>query len=339
MQKTEIAWTDASWNPVRGCTKISPGCTHCYASTFAERWRGIKGHPYEHGFDLRLVPEKLGEPLKWKQPKKVFVNSMSDLFHEDVPDEFIDQVFAVMALCPQHTFQVLTKRPKRMAEWCAVRNRMLGIVAAADFMTKSHRLKPCWPLPNVWLGTSVESQRYADERIPHLLKCPASVRFLSCEPLLGPLDLSAIKLAVDLEVDALTGEHRQFCDEGIDHPSAEQFFDGGPRISWCIAGGESGPGCRRCDVAWIRSIVEQCKAASVPVFVKQLGGKPVGLRAWCDRCNYQSSTAMHGLDCDKTRILKDRKGGDMAEWPNDLQVREFPTAQYCAKPSSPAAAL
>src|SRR6185312_14280881 len=118
-EQSNIEWTDATWNPVRGCTKVSPGCAHCYAETFAERWRGVKGHPYEQGFDLRLVPEKLTEPLRWKKPRRVFVNSMSDLFHEDVPDGFIDKVFAVMALCPQHTFQVLTKRPERMRHYMA----------------------------------------------------------------------------------------------------------------------------------------------------------------------------------------------------------------------------
>jgi protein gp37 len=171
-----IEWTDATWNPVRGCTKVSPGCKNCYAETFAERWRGVPGHAYEQGFDLRLVPEKLDEPLRWKKPRRIFVNSMSDLFQEGVPDDLHRDVFAVMALAPQHTFQVLTKRADRMRDYCrsAIRVRPAG-----------DRASVAWPLPNVWLGVSVENQHFADERIPLLLQTPAAVRFISAEPLLG----------------------------------------------------------------------------------------------------------------------------------------------------------
>jgi protein gp37 len=172
-----IEWTDATWNPVRGCTMVSPGCTHCYAATFAERFRGVPGHPYEQGFDLRLVPEKLTEPLQWAAPKRVFVNSMSDLFHVGVPDLFIAGVTSVMLAANWHTFQVLTKRADRMAEL------LRGPLRSAA------------ELPNVWWGVSVEDRKYGLPRIDRLRDTPAAVRFLSIEPLLedlGEIDLSGI---------------------------------------------------------------------------------------------------------------------------------------------------
>ena len=169
-----IEWTDATWNPVRGCTKISPGCKNCYAETFAERFRGVKGHPYEQGFDLRLVPEKLGEPLRWRTPKMIFVNSMSDLFHEGVPDEYIVAVAKVMAAAKWHTFQVLTKRSKRMQD---LLNTSLEFAAS---------------LRHIWWGVSVENKQHGLPRIEHLRSAPAAVRFLSIEPLLE--DLKKLKL-------------------------------------------------------------------------------------------------------------------------------------------------
>jgi protein gp37 len=172
-----IEWTDATWNPVRGCTKISPGCKHCYAETFAERFRGVRGHPYERGFDLRLVPEKLAEPLRWATPRMVFVNSMSDLFHEDVPDEYVVAVARVMQLASWHTFQVLTKRSARMRDLLASKLAF----AARD--------------AHIWWGVSVEDQKYGAPRIAHLRAAPAAVRFLSIEPLLedvGRVNLSGI---------------------------------------------------------------------------------------------------------------------------------------------------
>lgn len=176
-EHSSIEWTDATWNPVRGCTKISPGCAHCYAETFAERFRGVPGHPYEQGFDLRLVPEKLREPLRWAGSRMIFVNSMSDLFHEDVPDDFIIDVARVMELASWHTFQVLTKRSERQRDLLRGRLRF-----AAD-------------LPHIWWGVSVEDQRHGLPRIVHLRSAPAAVRFLSVEPLLedlGMLDLEGI---------------------------------------------------------------------------------------------------------------------------------------------------
>jgi protein gp37 len=176
-ENSSIEWTDATWNPVRGCTKISPGCKHCYAKTFAERWRGIPNHPYEQGFDLRLVPEKLHEPLKWKTPKRIFVNSMSDLFHPDVPDDYIIEITKVMMLTPWHTYQVLTKRSDRLSE---LLNTKLSFASRAS---------------HIWWGVSVENKTHGIPRIAHLRAAQTQVRFLSVEPLLedlGQLNLEGI---------------------------------------------------------------------------------------------------------------------------------------------------
>ncbi len=193
-QLSTIQWTDSTWNPVTGCTKVSPGCKNCYARTFAERFRGVKGHPYEQGFDLKLWPERLTLPLKWRKPRLIFVNSMSDLFHERVPDEFIEQVFEVMRKANWHTFQVLTKRSERMLAWvgeryCPADERMPG--------------KQPWP-PNVWIGVSVESQEYT-WRIRNLVRVPAGVRFLSLEPLLGSIELP-VPLMKDIHWVIVGGE-------------------------------------------------------------------------------------------------------------------------------------
>jgi len=212
MQRSSIEWTEATWNPVTGCTQISPGCAHCYALTFAERFRGVPGHPYENGFDLQLRPDRLDQPLRWKKPRTIFVNSMSDLFHDEVPEDYIQQVFEVMESASHHRFQVLTKRSKRLAE-----------------------LAPALPWPsNVWMGVSVENQRFTS-RVDDLRRVRAAVRFLSCEPLLGPLDL-------DLR-----------------------------EIHWVIAGGESGPGARAMAPDWVRRVRDQCITADVPFFFKQWG--------------------------------------------------------------------
>lgn len=173
-EHSEIEWTDATWNPVRGCTKITPGCTHCYAETFAERFRGVAGHPYEQGFDLRLVPEKLAEPLRWKSPKMIFVNSMSDLFHKDVPDDYVLNVVRVMQTANWHTYQVLTKRSERLRD-------MLQTTLSAAATE-----------PHIWWGVSVENRKHGLPRMDHLRAAPARVRFLSIEPLLE--DLGEINL-------------------------------------------------------------------------------------------------------------------------------------------------
>jgi protein gp37 len=217
--RSHIEWTDATWNPVRGCTKVSPGCKQCYAAVFAERWRGVKGHPYEQGFDLKLVPDKLLDPLEWARSRTVFVNSMSDLFQEGVPEEFIFDVFRIMRLADWHVYQVLTKRADRMQKLLSTQQSCVE------------------KLNHVWLGVSVEDRRFGVPRIDQLRATPASVRFLSIEPLLedlGELDL-----------------------RGID---------------WVIVGGESGPGCRPMEPAWVHSIKAQCRRSQVPFFFKQWGG-------------------------------------------------------------------
>jgi protein gp37 len=220
-----IEWTDATWNPATGCNKVSPGCKHCYAETFSERFRGVPGHPFEQGFDLRLWPARLELPLRWRTPRRIFVNSMSDLFHERVPDEFITSVFETMRFAHWHQFQVLTKRPERMARFLA-----------AHAVTKGELRETH---PNVWAGTSIETQRYVG-RAEIVASIPATVRFLSCEPLLGPLDLKGVL--------------------------------GRTGINWVIAGGESGHGARPMDADWVRSIRDQCRKARVPFFFKQWGG-------------------------------------------------------------------
>jgi protein gp37 len=236
--QSTIEWTDASWNPVRGCTKVSPGCKHCYAERFAERFRGVPGHPFEQGFDLKLAP------LRWKKPRRIFVNSMSDLFHESVPFEYVDRVWAAMLLAPQHSFQVLTKRPARMRTYLHSFD-LYGRVLRAANEFRSER--PClmsigvsdpmkFPAKRIWLGVSVEDRKYGLPRIQYLRESPARIRFLSIEPLLEDLG----------EID----------------------LDG---ISWVIVGGESGPGARPLDLDWVRDIREQCRRAGVACFVKQLG--------------------------------------------------------------------
>ncbi len=308
---TTIQWTDFTWNPVRGCSVVSPGCTNCYAMKQAHRfstgwYAGLTKltncGPVWTG-DVRLVPEKLDEPLRWRKPRRIFVNSMSDLFHEKVPDEFILAVLGVAALAPQHTFQILTKRPERMREVIGCFTGLEDAAVKACVGNALNRIgvrSVChvdwtWPIRNVWLGTSCEDQARADERIPLLLQTPAAVRFLSVEPLLGPVVLWRLKNDPTLGANAR-----------------------GP--DWVIVGGESGPGARPCDVAWIRSLVEQCKAAMVPVFCKQLGSFPCAYR--------EVGTAKGG--CLVPIELRHRKGGDPTEWPTDLRVREFPKTE--AKP-------
>jgi len=213
-----IEWTDATWNPVTGCTKITAGCDNCYAERFSERFRGTLGHPFENGFDLQLRPERLGQPLGWRRPRMIFVNSMSDLFHKDIPAEFIDRVFDTMEAGDWHTYQVLTKRSSLMRDYLS-RRYGSGIAPA-----------------HIWCGVSIEDGS-ATARLRHLQESPANIRFLSIEPLLGPVG------RVDL--------------------------DG---ISWVIAGGESGPGARPLAAEWVREVRDQCNAQGVAFFFKQWGG-------------------------------------------------------------------
>lgn len=213
-----IEWTDATWNPVTGCTKITRGCDNCYAERFAERFRGVAGHPFEGGFDLTLRPERLRQPLGWRRPRMIFVNSMSDLFHKEVPRSFIDEVFDAMEAADWHVFQVLTKRSSLMRDYLR------------------HRYGAKRGPWHIWCGVSVEDG-LAGSRVAHLQTAPAGVRFLSIEPLIGPVG------TLDLA--------------GID---------------WVIAGGESGPGARAIEQAWVRAIRDQCAAQNVAFFFKQWGG-------------------------------------------------------------------
>lgn len=334
---TTIEWTHPpgyrgeSWNPVTGCTKVSQGCKHCYAERVFPRAYAASGRQF---VDVLTHPDRLGAPLKRRAPTCWFVNSMSDLFHEAVPDEFIDRVFAVMALAPKHRFIVLTKRPARMREYLSdarLHSRLHEAVKAR--MGYHHRQRPAInaadiPLPNVWLGVSAEDQATADKRIPLLLQTPAAVRLVSLEPLLGPVDLDPLWLRPSPSTAAQNGRtaHLPLSHWTNWHTTA---------LDWLIVGGESGPGARPCDVAWIRSIVTQGQAAGVAVFVKQLGARPAG---WCvgrlhddlhlrDRDDYCDIEAAHeGAACDAgCRLLSDRKGGDPSEWPEDLRVRGWPT--------------
>ena len=223
-----IEWTQATWNPVTGCTRVSPGCDHCYALTFAERFRGVPGHPYEQGFDLKLWPDRLELPFKWKKPRRIFVNSMSDLFHKDVPDHFILDVFRTMTLANQHIYQVLTKRPSRLVNTSLTEKITQHIFELTGSTT--------WPA-HIWLGVSVETMQYA-WRVDALRKVPVSTRFISAEPLLGPLDTLCLN-----------------------------------DIHWLISGGESGPGHRYCDPSWVRTLRDRCQHDGVAFFHKQWGGR------------------------------------------------------------------
>ena len=304
MATTSIEWTDRVWNPVTGCTKVSPGCKHCYAETIADRFWATQYPKVEFCAEQASRPrrftdvwtheDRLLEPLSWRKPSKVFVNSMSDLFHEDVPDEFIDRVFAVMAIAHWHTFQVLTKRAARMRAYMTALGRRDRVVAAGIRMLRDYgkagTVDRLQALPNVWLGVSVEDQPRADERIPLLLQTPAAVRFISAEPLLGLVDIY------------------QYLGGGR-NPIGPAY--GGKGLDWVIVGGESGPKSRPFDVAWARLIVQQCQAAGVACFVKQMGAN------WREH----SPNGDPGLIQWTTR---DRKGGDPNEWSEDLRVREFP---------------
>jgi protein gp37 len=298
---SQIQWTDATWNPVTGCTKVSDGCRHCYIERTApfrtqhRRFAGPSG-PGAPGATtgVLLHPERLDRPLRWRRPRRVFVNSLSDLFHPEVPDAFIASIFQVMAAAPRHTFQVLTKRPGRMASLVP---RLPELINGNDLALVEERARvTAWPPANVWLGVSVEDQHAADLRIPILLRTPAAVRFCSCEPLLGPVDLG---LAVCRQTAPSYRHGLTRTTVHLGGCCARAL--GGAALRWVIVGGESGPGARPMDLAWARSLVEQCRVAGVAVFVKQLG------RAW-------SQAAGLGAG----------HGGDPAHWPADLRVRGLP---------------
>lgn len=268
---------DTQWNPVQGCTPASEGCAHCWARQMYERFH------MEPFSEIRTLPDRLSKPLHWRKSRVIFVCNTSDLFHEAVPFEFIAAVFGVMAACPQHTFLVLTKRPDRMREfffWWAGRKPGMILTGETGALVLDHQL----PRDNVWLGVTVENQVRANERIPLLMRTPASHRWLSCEPLLGRVDLGLF---------------------GI-QPWAERYKPIARDLGAVVIGGESGRNARSCYLAWVRSIRDQCRDAGVPCFVKQLGSFPMSFFAHESRIR-----------------LRDRAGADPSEWPEDLRVREL----------------
>lgn len=341
MDSTKIQWTEATWNPVRGCSRVSAGCDNCYAMRQAHR-QSRPGAAYDgltrigkRGVDwagfARLVPEQLDQPLRWKRPRKIFVNSMSDLFHESLTFEEIAAVWGIMHEARQHTFQVLTKRPKRAAEFfawvaaqakaqrtgddygivCQHRAYMALEVLGGHNRFPLHHVKETfrrwpWPSLNVWLGVSGENQKTVDDRASVLLELPAAVRFISLEPLLEEVTIWAY----------LKGELR---DRSL------VALGGAPMhgLDWVIVGGESGNGARLFDVTWAEDIVRQCRDANVACFVKQLGAVPFDSRE-SDRTTDEPHPQGAAHDASCRLDLSDRKGGDMAEWPEPLRVRQFP---------------
>ncbi|GAA2035410.1 phage Gp37/Gp68 family protein [Catenulispora yoronensis] len=314
MNTTTIEWTDRTWNPVTGCTRVSPGCDRCYAENIARRFAG--GAAFPNGFAVTLHPERLDAPRRWRRPARVFVNSMSDLFHNDIPDEFVLAVFQTMADTPQHTFQILTKRPARMRAFCdrlGFRDPTRAEAAAGHLSIAYLEDHPAdvapwdaWPLPNVWLGVSVEDQARAELRIPALLRTNAAMRFISAEPLIGPLDLEtwfkhvqtpacdrcSVKGALDWHSGHLWGRCDCTC-----HPGSRPN-----RLDWVIIGGESGPGARPMDLTWARNLIELGRVAGFAVFMKQLGTAWARRHDWC----------------------RSPKGADMEDWPERLRVRQMP---------------
>ena len=313
---TTIPWTDETWNPITGCSMHSPGCTHCYALVeHAMRHKAFlngRKMPAQYSQPFEVVqchPERLDYPLHWRAPRLCFVNSGADLFHKDVPEEFLDRIFAVIALAQEHTFQVLTKREDRMLDYLSrMQERAVPISVAItrNPWWRGPNASPCatgaiedriaaGPLPNLWPGVSVESKKYL-RRLDALRQVPAAVRMVSFEPLLEDLG----------QVD-LTG------------------------IGWAVIGGESGKDARYTHVAWIRYLMEQCVAAGVPAFVKQVGAKPVDWadyvdKFWPKRTRRASVAVMQGTALRSGTMLRleDPKGGDPKEWPEDLRRREFP---------------
>lgn len=325
MSKSSIEWTGHTWNPTKGCSIKSPGCKNCFAMREAYRFGFNPQLPVYHGLTklvngkpvwtgkLALAPDStLLQPLKRKKPTTWFVNSMSDLFHEDIPDGWIDSVFAVMALTPQHTYQILTKRADRMREYFAAETRansINGAIWSALGTPRGSKIKHggnwrcALPLPNVWLGISCERQQEADERIPLLLQTPAAIRFISAEPLLGPIDLTALTLSgVSSKFDALKqgATYSSKPDGGrFYHISDQQTLD------WVIVGGESGPDAWPMHPDWARSLRDQCEDAGVPLFFKQWGAFSPYLTGPGARANVAGGD---GATLKMTRVGKKRAG-------------------------------
>lgn len=320
--KSAIEWTDASWSPIRArnlktgkigwhCEHDTTGCEFCYAERMNKRLG--TGLPFKPGhrkdINIFLDEEMVLAPLRWKKPRMIFVCSMTDLFADFVRDEWIDKVFAIMALCPQHTFQVLTKRAGRMRDYMqecvskqgrplvgvAIKGKQEMATAKPGMCLARDTFAPA-PLPNVWLGVSCERQQEADERIPHLLQTPAAVRFVSAEPLLGPIAVGPWLHDSDCDLQEHGAAGTCTCSEPRE-----------VRLDWVIVGGESGPKARPMNIEWANSIIAQCRFADVACFVKQLG-----------TCAMSDGYPMH---------YADRKGGDWNEWPDDLRIREFPKTE------------
>jgi len=327
---SNIQWTDVSSNPIHltkpdgshgghWCRKVSDGCKHCYSETqnqsgffsFASHLEYSGDVPSNLIFDEAIALKW----LSWKSPKKIFVCSMTDLFGEWVNDEWVDKILAIASLCPQHTFQILTKRPERAKEYFDNHANVETFIRTGARSMK--HVKAQLPLPNVWIGTTVENQAMADKRIPLLLQIPAVVRWLSVEPLLGQIDLGLLGTVPRDINPTYTAVHEY--------------------ISWVVVGGESGSGARPCSVEWIEAIAQQCKVADVPIFVKQLGNFPVtsnpenftktelitrkNYAHWC----FEEATKM-GFELEGMHQIKlrDRKGGNISEFPENLRIREFP---------------
>lgn len=304
---TGIQWTERVWNPTTGCDKISPGCDTCYALTMAKRLKAMGQAKYQRdgdpatsgpGFGLTVHRDAVNLPLDWRKPRQIFVNSMSDLFHHEVPERFVGDVWNTMAIADWHQFQILTKRPVRA-------RKILNGWADAGWYWRRTDMMWCGPLagplPNVWLGTSTEDQRHAQARIPHLMQTPAATRFISAEPLLGPLDLTP--WLGGLICGCGIGP------DGIPRGSGcapECMEPRGLALDWVIVGGESGRDARPMDLDWVRDIRDQCAASGTALFVKQLG------TVWA---------RLNGLA---------GKGGDPETWPEDLRIREMPAAVQVA---------
>ena len=359
--KTGIARTDSTWQVTSGCRECSPGCVNCYATRQAHRMGGnpnakiraryhsltvVRSNAPRWTGEVRELVDQLAVPLRWREPRRVFVDSLSDLFQDGVSPEFIAAVFGVMAACPRHTFHVLTKRPERMRQWIeAMGAHPLEIAEAAiealgfgsrnalavydgAWMDRSWS----WPLANVWLGASIEDQARAEERIPHLLAIPAAVRFLSCEPLLEPVRLDRLRTRSGEEWDALRGERCVDArvargGQAVGHMIATR------RVDWVIVGGESGPRARPFDLEWAHRLLAQGQDAGVPCFAKQTGDDPT-----CGRCGDSGVTYAafkdDAIDCptcegraqDGRLVIPGHHGADPMRWPRWMRVRQFPDA-------------
>ena len=332
--KSKIPWTDATWNPVVGCTKVSAGCANCYAEKMAYRLACMGQKKYQAVISTDGGPwngeiyydeSVLDKPLHWKKPRRIFVCSMGDLCHTNVPFEFIDKVVARVALCPQHDFQFLTKRPDRMLEYfnavlthkvycenttnegntrTRIRHEALEILHKRQQTCKKayNMWDGRWPLRNLWLGTSISTQADADENIPHLLPIPATVRFVSAEPLLGPIDLTDVHEKIGLSCDVINdatedaAKFNRVYGKHLDKPYVPD-----PTVNWLIIGCESGKNRRPCKIEWVRDLVNQCDAAGVAVYIKQLD-------------------------------INGKANKNPAEWPPDLRRQEYPGETYAPRP-------